>query len=75
MKFKPLLSVGFLLCLSLTSASISAETVIIDVKDSMFGTEQLSQPARASCQCCATCTYNFTNNKQHHGQSRVEYLG
>lgn len=40
MKFKPLISFGILLCLSLTAASISAETVVIDVKDSMFGTEQ-----------------------------------
>mgnify|MGYP006441923747 FL=1 len=41
MKLKPLINIGFLLCLGLTAASISAETVIIDVKDSMFGTEQL----------------------------------
>jgi plastocyanin len=40
MKLKPLINIGFLLCLGLTTASISAETVIIDVKDSMFGTEQ-----------------------------------
>jgi plastocyanin len=40
MNLKSLINTGFLLCLALTGASACAETVIIDVKDSMFGTEQ-----------------------------------
>lgn len=40
MNIKPLINIGLAVCISLFAVTAIAETVIVEIKDDMFGTEQ-----------------------------------